>query len=607
MKYLRKTIELGFSTTLLSTLLLTACGGGGGGAVGGGTAGTSVTLTPVKGKFQGSCTVSVTNTAGVVLVPSVVQAINANGTTTVTLPANATGPYLVSISGAAGNTCQYFNDNQANPQLLTLSPNQSLNALVSSTEITSASGVAVTAITEMAYQAASAVNLGTLVGLTDTSPAIAQGRAAAVSLAGLTGASAVTSIFTPPAVIPASGTAPTDNMGNALVNIANLNGAAPMNAINLISLYAASAVGMPPSASAVAALPPNFVGQGAMFAAQMVANAGAATFNAANAATTASFLNDLATSGVRQINFGILSSSVSIPAEGTVITTTLANAVYIVNRALSNLTGGKWTSSNANYLTLTTRGWMPENQLATSAVQNPDGSFKIYQEGYGTSDQIVSQQNLLGTPYVSAIPTLGMGVDTNGQFATNASGVPSVANVIPVGTFSTGAISYMLMPAAASAVATQDIYNVQATPFNRVTAATTGLPLTALPVAGSSFCTYNNTRYMQPSVTVAGAYDMFNLTTFGACVLPVGAIPFQTITPVTVNGMMEFSVPATAMSPAFTDVIAQVSGIQGVTNGVYLAWKTPKGGTVIPANVSRMQFNAAAATQLLNAVKLPQF
>lgn len=55
MKYLRNTLELGFSATILTTLLLTACGGGGGAAVAANPAaagGTAVTPRLLKVNFK---------------------------------------------------------------------------------------------------------------------------------------------------------------------------------------------------------------------------------------------------------------------------------------------------------------------------------------------------------------------------------------------------------------------------------------------------------------------------------------------------------------------------------------------------------------------------
>lgn len=611
---------------------------GGGAAVAGNPAaaggGTAVTLTPVKGKFQGSCTVSVANTAGQVIVPNTVQAINANGTTTITLPTGATGPFLISISGAAGNTCQYFNDNQANPQFLTLLPSQSLNALIASTEVTSASGVALTAITEMAYQAAFAVNGRKLTGLTDTSPAIAQGRAAAVSLGGLTtGASAVASIFTPPATIPAPGVAATDSMGQALVNIANLNGTNPMNAVNLMSLHAASAVGVPPSAAAIAALPTSPVGQGAAFLAQLATNGATAALNATNAAATVAFLADVTTTGLRQIQFGAVNPmfNINIPATASLIKATLANTIYTATSIWNNLLTGVWTPASSGNWVLGNKGWIDSATAPRSFAMNPDGTAKLTTEGYGTQDQAVFKKDLTGYTFASAVTNQGgwAGVGANGQVVLDASGVPTAANVMPAGAFTAGAIGYNLVPAGfaatyalnnasgfgaisavipASSVAfmTQDSYQVSTVVNNWNTPAvnTAGASLTTLPATNSAFCLQNNSAYYQPGVA-AGTYDVFYTGGGTTCWPPAaGTLPGQTFTATTVvvNGVsiMELTAPATAFTPSWTNILAVING------KVYQGSKLAKGS---PVNFmgSRIMANQAAATQLSTALNLPMF
>ncbi|MFY9259623.1 MAG: hypothetical protein WAO71_03845 [Gallionella sp.] len=623
MKYLRKTLEFGFSATILSTLLLTACGGGGGAAVAANPAaagGTTVTLTPVKGKFEGKCVVSISNTAGATLFTGT-QTINPNGTTTVTLPAGSTGPYLVSIQGdATGTQCLYFNDNAANPRLIAMGASESLNALVSTNDLTAASGVAITSLSEMAYQAASAIHGGHLRNLTENSPEIAQGIAAAVSLAGLTGASAVASIFTPPRTIPASGIAANDDLGRTLVNIANINATKPMDAIRLMSYHAQSAVGVPPSASAVAALSPlNFVGQGQAFGLQIQANKQAAASAVVNAGNVASFLAAITSaSGVGSFSFGLSSPMNSFPAYGELDTATLMNGVYSVVVGAKDLIGGAWTPQVPTGFVLTPRGWTPSAQQKTTFTMNPEGTAHAIQEGFGVMNVIITRQSLTGVSFASAVVAAGQqnsplnttgGLNANGQLVLDASGVPTAANIVPTGSFTAGAVAYNTMEVA-SAVTSQDIYEVQANPSNTVNAVNTGTQLTALPAAGTAFCTYNNTRYMQPSATVAGAYDMFDLmaqggglNVGGACALPAGSVPFRTVKPVTVtvNGMtmMKF-----AISPTYADVITVVSGKPGVPNGVYLVFYRPK-GTLNGSNKSWL--NYSAFQQLFTALGLPLF
>ena len=643
MKYLRKTLEFGFSATILSTLLLTACGGGGGSGAAvaanpAATGGTTVTLTPVKGKFEGNCAIMVSNTAGTMLYTGT-PAINANGTTTVSLPVGTTGPYLISVAGDAAGTCKYFNDDPANPRLITMLPTESLNALVFSNQL--ASGVAITSLTEMAYQAASAIRGGGLSGLNDQSPEIHQGIAAAVNLAGLTGASSVLSIFTPPATIPASGVAANDDMGRTLENIARQDTARPLNAVKSMALQAAE-IAAPASAvyfqtvrAALPAMTPN--AQGTAYALRVAtARAGAASA-VVNAGNAASFLADImSASGVRSFGSGLSTPMNSFPAFGEFNTVTLTNGVYAVVVAVKNLIGRAWTPQVPTDFVLTPRGWTPSAQQNTTFTMNPDGSAHVIQEGFGVNNMMFTKQNLAGAPFTSAVVASTQrnaplnstgGLDANGQLVLDASGVPTAANIVPTGAFAAGAFAYYAM-GVASAVTSQDIYEVQANQVNAVNTANTGGQLAALPAAGTAFCTYNNTRYMMPSVAVAGAYDMIDLIAAngmlnvgGTCALPpaVGAQPAAgqaassvaratavMPTTVVVNGvtMITFSVPATAVSPAFTDVIAVVSGKPGVPNGVYLVFYRPK-GTLNGSNKSWL--NYSAFQQLFTALGLPLF
>ncbi len=689
MKYLRKTLELGFSATILSTLLLTACGGGGGSAaVGGGTTGatgTTVTVTPVKGKFQGSCVVSISNAAGTILFTGT-QAINANGTTTATLPTGSTGPFLVSIQGDAAGTCQYFNDDAANPRMIPMGAAESLNALVSINELMAASGVAITSLTEMAFQATSAVNGGHLRNLTENSPEIAQGIAAAVSLAGLTGASAVASIFTPPRTIPASGVAANDDMGRTLEKIASMNPSKPLEAVRWMSLHAEAAATSGVQSTALTlqanAMNASFVPAAGVlnYASQVAINTSTAAFNAQNAATTAAFLKDITTTGLRQIQFGSLnpSQNINIPASGSLVKATLANAVYTVTQTWNDLINRIWQPANSGNWVLGNQGWIDSATSPLSFAMNPDGTAKVTHEGYGRHDVAVFKQDLTGMPFASAVSNmqtspiamLGMsgGVDANGQQVLNASGIPTGANIVPTGAFTTGAIAYntvpagyaamyaysiasgvwaissvmptsfvatassvmptssvptassvmpassvatasSVMPASSVATAPQDIYEISGTrtgEWNTPVVGATGAALTALPALNTAFCTQNNQFYYQPqSGVAAGTYAVFYSGGGTTCwPAAAGTLPNQTFTARTVVVNGVTIMELTAPATQFT---AGWTEILAVLNGkVYQGWKTTK-GTPAFFGVGSAMANQAAATQLSNAVNLPMF
>ncbi len=614
MKYLRKTLEFGFSATILSTLLLTACGGGGGAAVAANpaaTGGTAVTLTPVKGKFEGKCVVSISNTAGATLFTGT-QTINPNGTTTVTLPAGSTGPYLVSIQGdATGTQCLYFNDNAANPRLIAMGASESLNALVSTNDLTAASGVAITSLSEMAYQAASAIHGGHLRNLTESSPEIAQGIAAAVSLAGLTGASAVASIFTPPRTIPASGVAANDDLGRTLVNIANINATKPMDAIRLMSYHAQSAVGVPPSASAVAALPTSPVGQGAAFWARVNANKQAAASAVVSAGSAASFLAEvISASGIRALNVGQSSPSFSTPANLNTLKVTVTNGVINFVMDTKDLISRIWTpqapTSIQNFV-LTTTGW--STTPVATVTMNPDGTIRLVQDGFGIRNFTVVKQNLAGASFASAVAfdsqangvmnASGL-IDPNGQLAVDASGVPTAANIVPAGAFTAGAIGYQTI-SPASQVASQDIYKIGTMPATAITGPAG--QLTALPPTTNAggWCFAQNASYVKLN-TVTNQLDLYGNVTPGVCAAPLAGVGSYFSTPyafVTVNGiqLLTYNVVTAngAIQPGFMAVI------QGK---VYQSLVTRK-GAINTAGMNGSWHGGIANQQYFTALGLP--
>lgn len=144
MKHLRKTLELGFSATIIATLLLTACGGGGGGAAT--STGSTMTVTPSLGKFAPGTTVRILNSNGSLLATAT---INASGVAAITFPAaGATSPLLVEV-GVNGD--RYFDERLG--QYVTISGvnGAAIRALVPDYKVTSQ--VAVTALTEIAVGA----------------------------------------------------------------------------------------------------------------------------------------------------------------------------------------------------------------------------------------------------------------------------------------------------------------------------------------------------------------------------------------------------------------------------------------------------------------------
>ncbi len=625
MKPLRKLLELTLLTAMVGSLFLTSCGGGGGGG-GGGAGGrdaaspTALTLTPVKGKFQGKCVVTVGNTVGQTLFIGI-QSINAAGATDIALPVGSMGPFVISFSGTSNGSCLYFNDSVTTPQWVAMNPNESLNALVLSGQMAASANIAVTSLTEMAYQAASAVNNGSVRGLHDGSPAINQGIAAAVSLAGLTGASAVASIFTPPVQLPQPGKTPSDDMGRALVSIASLNSVRPLDAVKYMSYYAAEAA-YPALATYYqnvrAAL--NIQPEGReerAFAARVAASTRLASSAADSARHITAFLNDLSSNnGLRDVKFGYATPSHSVPSIGTVIKATLQNDRYTITRTSNTLVNQTWTQAGSNQVfVLTDDGWLDTNKAHFHLHLNQNGTAHMTQDGYGSVDLVFGSVGLAGLPFSYAVLnnmlsnvffTTG-GLDSNGQLALNANGAPTAENVIPKGKFTTGAMSYTLYPAdyninpasPAFIGTSQDIYELVTSPLQTVTSPN-GASLTQMRELNSPFCIHHDTNYVRPNPDL-GTLDIFS--TNGHCVAPAfGALPLFSIDAKWqhLHGveLLEWATP-TDRGSFNTEFIARINGV------LYLGWKTPAGLPFPWGNEGKRVLNDAAAQQLLTALGLP--
>lgn len=140
MKNICKTLELGFSATIIATLLLTACGGGGGATT---SVGATMTVTPSLGKFAPGATVRILNNNGSLLTTAT---INASGVASITLPAaGATSPLLVEV-GVNGD--RYFDEKQGLYVTISGVSGAAIRALVPDYKATSQ--VSVTALTEIA-------------------------------------------------------------------------------------------------------------------------------------------------------------------------------------------------------------------------------------------------------------------------------------------------------------------------------------------------------------------------------------------------------------------------------------------------------------------------
>ncbi|MBY0578644.1 MAG: hypothetical protein K2P57_06330 [Burkholderiales bacterium] len=635
-----------------TALALSGCGGGGGGSTAATTpaaGGTSISLSPVKGRFSGTCNVSVASTAnpGTPIFGPTPTAIAADGTVSVTLPAGSTGPYVVSLLGDGSGQCKYFNDSATNPQNVPLNQGQSLNALVPGNQISSGAKIAITALTESAYQAASAANGGNVNGLTDNDPKITQGIIAALNSAGVSSVP-VTSFFAPPTVIPASGVQANDDLGRALVKIARQNsGGDEIAAIRANALLAAAALLQQNNAASATALTnlannlaASFVPEtGAeSFASHVQATQGAAASAVANSAGVTSFTNDLTSgSGLRKVAFGwtmpIGNSTTSVAAHGMVIKATLSNAVYAVTRTLSKLINGSWTTATAaSQYALGATGWVDQKTNAISFSLNSDGTARVTQDGFGTYPAIFTRMDLNGVPFASAVSGNfannngafnGMqsftAIGPNGQEILNASGVPAASgNTVSLsGTFGPGAYAYNSMPTA-SATASQDIYVMSTKPsinmgydFNTVYDTSNNV-LSAMPASGP-FCMGG--FFLQPAT--GGTYNVYGILMNGMQPLATPANPC----PALPNGFQPQGTVSIAQQTLNGGVsvwlITRLSGSPGMTPNnqfiavgpddgkLHIGMKTPAGAPLSFMGGGNVAVNATAATAIGTALGLP--
>jgi hypothetical protein len=149
-RHLRLGAELGISLTAVSALILAGCGGGGGG--GATTPGGSVAaalVTPMKGQFCSTATVTVLDKNNLVIGTG---SVNASGVVSVgSISSSAPAPYVVKVGAGASASCYY--DEGAASNVTIPANTTALHAVVPSyAALTSASGLAVTPLTEMAYQ-----------------------------------------------------------------------------------------------------------------------------------------------------------------------------------------------------------------------------------------------------------------------------------------------------------------------------------------------------------------------------------------------------------------------------------------------------------------------
>lgn len=138
----RKATELGIALTAIATLILAGCGGGGSSSAGNAVSNITTTLTPYKGMFtSGNVVLKDVNGNTITLVTG--GTINTNGKAAVTFPANVAFPITVEVSGT-------YIDETTGASAVIAAGSPLRGMIPSTTDANAASGVPVTAITDLA-------------------------------------------------------------------------------------------------------------------------------------------------------------------------------------------------------------------------------------------------------------------------------------------------------------------------------------------------------------------------------------------------------------------------------------------------------------------------
>ncbi len=139
---LRKATELGIALTAIATLILAGCGGGGSSNAGTAVSNITTTVTPYKGMFtSGNVVLKDVNGNTITLVTG--GTIDTTGKAAVTFPANVAFPITVEVSGT------YIDETTGTSAVI--SAGSPLRGMIpATTDANAASGVPVTAITDLA-------------------------------------------------------------------------------------------------------------------------------------------------------------------------------------------------------------------------------------------------------------------------------------------------------------------------------------------------------------------------------------------------------------------------------------------------------------------------
>ena len=140
------------STVLLAVAVmsLVGCGGGGGGLSTPVATTASATITPMKGQFCAGTIINVKDVNNT-LVGS--GTVDATGKATLSIPTKAAAPFVVEVATGASASC-YFDEVTNTPNVPLAAGTVALHGVYATlADLTSATGIAVTPMTDLAYQA----------------------------------------------------------------------------------------------------------------------------------------------------------------------------------------------------------------------------------------------------------------------------------------------------------------------------------------------------------------------------------------------------------------------------------------------------------------------
>lgn len=598
---LRKTAEFGISMTILSALILAGCGGGSSGSSSTTNTPTAssitTTIVPFKGKYS-TGTVTLKDAAGNTVTTGTIAS---NGTATVTLPATTVFPLVVEVTGTYQNEATGANETSTTPVR---------SFIADATAAAAASGVPVTAVTEVAVAGLEKKIGGSLIGIKAAS-AVAE-FSAAETLLGLASGDAMK-----PPVFDANGKTSDANTLKlaALAVSAQSNGTGAdlvaklkKMAIDMANLSAASAPSANPVLAGLAgALTSITSGASSVIPAGVTAPTGiafnvpASSVQAIQSAVAAATASMVANSSAAD-NFIATATSTGGLHEGLWVTGEPASGVaavdfkqtyvagstagsYSASSSARELTNGGWVTKTpatatypSYYMNANTTGWLVDSGSFT-LQKNADGSLTITHPRMGVVTATVQELNVSG----QAIIDPATGIPTSSLYPTGSK------NYVTVG--GRGSIAY---------------YRIFVDTLHAVTDLN-GTPLATISTT-TSFCTQGSVfKPLNPAAASGDNYNVYfvaNCTAggiAGAAATPDGTVLITTKNTGNSGVSSVFIVKASANQPWLVDsIVGSVNG--NAYSGVF---KNVGANVGILNRINKIAADAELKVAFPNAPALP--